>query len=337
MKVFISLGLIVGLGLAGWLAWTLILPPQVVIATPTKGPAVEAVYATGSVEPTVMVPIAARSGGRLIELLADEGQEVHKGDVLARLDDADLVNTINELQAKLAYAQTEFSRKEKLRAQGLVSQQSFDQARADFDAAGAAVARAAAQADYMKLISPADGRIIRRDGEIGQMIAANQTVFSLSCCAPLRLSAEVDEEDIARVTPGLAVLIRADAFPGQVFHGTVKSITPKGDAVTRSYRVRIELAPHTPLLIGMTAEANIILKETNDALLVPASALKGSTIQIVRDHKILEQQVESGARGKGQVEIRSGLTMTDTFNKTFNADLNPGQKVRSRVETESRP
>ena len=57
------------------------------------------------------------------------------------------------------------------------------------------------------------------------------------------------------------MLIRADAFAGKVFHGRVQSITPMGDAVARSYRVRIELAEDTPLLIGMTAETNIIIAE----------------------------------------------------------------------------
>src|SRR5690606_24661917 len=145
--------------------------------------------------------------------------------------------------------------------------------RSEWEAARAASEKAAAAVSFMKLIAPEAGRIIRRDGESGQLIPANQPVFWLSCCAPLRVSAEVDEEDIARVQPGQKVLIRADAFPGKTYEGKVQSITPKGDPVTRTYRVRIALVEETPLLIGMTAETNIILRENEHALLIPASAL----------------------------------------------------------------
>lgn len=67
----------------------------------------------------------------------------------------------------------------------------------------------------MTLLAPAAGRIIRRDGEFGQLIEAGHKLFWISCCDQLRVSAEVDEEDIPLVKPGQKVLIRADAFPGR--------------------------------------------------------------------------------------------------------------------------
>src|SRR6185437_1967818 len=147
----------------------------------------------------------------------------------------------------------------------------------------------------LKLVAPADGRIIRRDGEIGQLIAANQTVFWLSC-APVRVSAEVDEEDIARVKPGQPVLLRADAFPGRIFDGTVESITPKGDPIARSYRVRISLAAGTPLMIGMTAETNIILRRDEHALLLPAGTVTQDMVWVVDNDRLVRRKVTVGAR-----------------------------------------
>lgn len=89
----------------------------------------------------------------------------------------------------------------------------------------------------------------------------------------LRVSAEVDEEDIVLVRVGQKVLIRSDAFPNQIFYGRVKSITPKGDPIARSYRVRINFSENNPLLIGMTAETNIIVHEKKNALLLPVSSI----------------------------------------------------------------
>jgi multidrug efflux system membrane fusion protein len=143
----------------------------------------------------------------------------------------------------------------------------------------------------------------------------------MSCCAPLRISSEVDEEDIPEVKVGQNVLIRADAFPGRVFKGLVKSITPKGDSVARSYRVRIELGEETPLMIGMTAETNIILRETKNALLLPTSAVREGKVQRVNGRNVEEIPVTIGANGAEKVEILEGLTKDDTVVSVFDPGL----------------
>ena len=106
----------------------------------------------------------------------------------------------------------------------------------------------------MALTTPADGQVIRRDGEVGDFIPSNQPVFYLAKSgSPLRISADVDEEDIPLVKAGDKVLIKADAFPDRIFDGQVSDVTPKGDPIARSYRVRIALPSDTALKIGMTA------------------------------------------------------------------------------------
>lgn len=282
-------------------------PSAVTVTGPVRGNAVQAVYATGTVEPTVMLPIAPRVTARLAELLVDEGTTVAKNQLLARLEDEDVKSALAELQARADYAEREYHRQEKLLARKVSTVQARDKARTEWDAAQAAVKRAMAEANYLQLESPADGRIIRRDGEVGELIPANTAIFWMSCCAPLRISAEVDEEDIPLVKPGQKVLIRADAFPGKTFDGFVQAITPKGDATARSYRVRIGLEDETPLMIGMTAEANIIAGEHENALLVPTSSVEGDAVWVVEDEKLIRRKVDIGARGQKQTEILSGL------------------------------
>lgn len=306
------------------------LPTQVQVTNPSRGPAVDAVYATGTVEATVMMPISARTTARLVELNADEGAIVTSGEVMAKLEDLDLQKTLEELKAKADLAQKNFARRAALAKQGYESKAVLDQARSDLDAAQAAIARIEAEIGYMQLVAPADGLIIRRDGEIGQMIAANQPVFWMSCCAPLRISVEVDEEDIARVQPRQEALISADAFPGQIFNGNVQGITPKGDPVARSYRVRIAMPEGTDLRIGMTAEANIIINKTEDAILVPNSAVTvKNTVWLVQAGKLSEKPVIIGARGDSQTEVREGLSMDDLIVSKVSAALSEGMAVRT--------
>jgi RND family efflux transporter MFP subunit len=163
----------------------------------------------------------------------------------------------------------------------------------------------------MTLTAPAACQVISRDGEVGQFIAANAPIFWLACSDKLRVSAQVDEEDIRLVRPGQQVAIRADAFAGRVFFGKVTEITPKGDPVGRSYRVRIGLPEGTPLKIGMTVENNIVIQERKSALLLPSDAVANGQVWIVRDGHAYRQSVATGVRSGQWVEVVRGLSRGD--------------------------
>ena len=313
----------------GWLRWRES-PVAITVVAPTRGPAVEAIYATGTVEPTVMLPIASRAAGDLVELHVDEGDQVHKGQALARLDDADLTNTVQELDARARLARLNLQRMQELVQRKIVATVEVDQARADLDAAEAVLRRAKAQRGFMTLTAPADGRIIRRSGEVGQFIPAGQAVFSLSCCAPLRVTADVDEEDIPRVRVGQKVVLHTDALPEQVFDGEVSQMTPKGDPVARTFRVRIRLAEPAGLQIGMTVDANLVVTERQDALLVPSSAIQKGALWIVADGRLHLQPARIGVAGELRTEILDGLSTDAQVVVTPSEDLRDGAAVRIR-------
>ena len=327
LYLVLALGLLACAAIAAGV-WVL-RPATVPVVQAVRGPAVEAVYGTGTVEPSVMIPIAGRIAARIAQLYADEGATVKKGDLLVRFEDRDLQGTLKELQAREDFARQEFDRSEKLLAGGTVARSAYDRAYADWQAAKSASDRARSEAGFLQLAAPVDGRVVRRDGEVGQLIPANQTVLWLAEDKPLRIASEIDEEDIARVAVGQDVLIRADAFAGKVFHGRVQSITPMGDAVARSYRVRIELAEDTPLLIGMTAETNIIIAEHKDAILLPAAAVTDGKVWRVVDGRLEERPVEVGIKGSDKVEILSGVAPDDAIAAAPAASFKPGMRVRA--------
>jgi RND family efflux transporter MFP subunit len=169
--------------------------------------------------------------------------------------------------------------------------------------------------------------VIRRDGEVGQFLPINQPLFWVSCLSPLRITADVDEEDIALVHVGQQVLVRADAFPGRVFHAHVRALTPKGDPVARSYRIRIVPDDTTPLQIGMTAEVNIITAEKQRALLVPSSAVTNNAVWILDRGKLQKRAVHVGIRGTDRFEIVAGLTVHDQIVETPPANAREGMRA----------
>jgi len=326
--VWILIALIALAG-GGWAAWWWFGPITVETARPTRGPAVRAVYAAGTVEPTVMLPIAPRTAGRLMELNADEGAQVREGQALARLEDADLKKSVDELEARALFAKSQLDRAQTLLDRGLGMALERDRARSESRAADAAAARARALRGFMTLTAPADGQILQRDGEIGQVIPANQPIFYFARRAPLRIEAEVDEEDILLVQPGQRVLIRAPALPERVLDGQVAEITPKGNPVTRGYRVYIDFLGEIPLRIGMTAETNIVVEQRDHALLVPATAVREGQVWIVRDGRLHRQPVRTGFSSETRTEILSGLSDNDSLVVSPTTGLTEGRQART--------
>ncbi|MDX6750278.1 efflux RND transporter periplasmic adaptor subunit [Geminicoccaceae bacterium 1502E] len=292
-----------GAGLWHWLGR----PVLVEVAPVVRGPAVQAVYATGTVEPVRWAAVAPAVRGRLLELFVDDGDRVAQGQLLATLDSTVAAAQVAEVEARARFAAEEAERLARLAQRGAAARSELDRAESEARAfeAGAEAARRRL-ADFA-VRAPIDGMVLRRDGEPGEMVDTGDTVFWIGEATPLRLTAEVDEEDVPSVAPGQRALLKADAFPERVFEGTLEQITPKGDPVQKTYRVRIALPEDTPLMIGMTIEANIVVRETNDALLVPSSALRSGELFVVEDGTARRRAVVPGVRGARVTEILDGV------------------------------
>jgi RND family efflux transporter MFP subunit len=141
---------------------------------------------------------------------------------------------------------------------------------------------------------------------------------------------EVDEEDIPYVKEKQKVLIKADAFAGRTLAGEVARITPKGDPINKNFRVRIALPDDTPLLIGMTVEANIVVATRENALLVPSAAVTADRVWVIEDGRARSRAVTTGIAGRDRIEIRDGLAGTETIIAEPPAGLADGARVRSR-------
>lgn len=303
----------------------------IAVVHPVRSPAVQAVYATGTVEASLMIPISPKVAARLMTLNVDEGSRVAAGDVLAQMEDRDVLQTAADAKAKMDLAQKDLTRAQRLLKSGAVSREGFDSAQAVFKSAVATYERAKAEMDYLKLLAPETGTIIRRDGEIGELITVGTPVFWMNGGDHIRIATEVDEEDIGLVQTGQKVIISADAYPGEIFHGAVQSITPKGDPVARSYRVRVTLDTQTPMMIGMTAETNIITQEKDDALMVPLSAVTNNYVLKITDGRAENVAVVTGIKTQQAIEIIKGITEDDIVAEKYDATLLDATRLRAKV------
>lgn len=304
----------------------------VTVTRPVRGPAVEAVYATGEVEPVRWAKVGPKSTARIVEIRAREGDRVVRHQLLARLSDEEASARVDQLAAQEHLLRDEVTRLTPLLAKGYVGRQAYDRAVSDQRQARANLDAARHVLDDLHLRAPMDGVVLRRDGEPGETVTSSQVLFWIGETSPLRITAEVDEEDIPRVQAGQRVVIKADAFPAEALEGSVGEITPKGDPLNKSYRVRIGLPADTRLKIGMTTEINIIVRKTQNALLVPVSAVSNGAVWVVRNGTTERVSVKTGAADDQRIEITVGLGDHDDVIVTPPAGLKPGQTVRLKTQ-----
>ncbi len=321
---------LLGLGLGGFLWWRTEAPPRVRVALPQRGPAVEAVYATGTVEPVRWAKIASTETGRIVGYPAVEGEAVKTGEVLVLLDDIKARAQVRELEVRVDFLERDLQRYAALVKSNTVSRQAYERVQSDLDQARASLALARQQLADLTIVAPLDGIVLRKDGEIGEVIKSDDVLLWIGQDRPYWITADVDEEDVPKVAPGQRTLISSDAFPGEVFDGTVAEITPMGDPINKNYRVRVLLPVDSPLLVGMTVEANIVVRAHEDALLVPEAAVVGDVVWVVAEDRAQRRPVKTGVFGGGMVEIRSGLTDTDKVILDPPAQLSDGAAVRTR-------
>jgi RND family efflux transporter MFP subunit len=318
---------VLALAVVAWQAWQA-RPRTVEVAAAITGPAVEAVYATGTVEPVRWAAVGPALKARLLDVLVDDGDHVSEGQILARLDATVAEVQVAEAEARARFARAEADRPQLLAARANAARSEVDRAVSEAHAMEAAAEAARRRLDDYVLKSPIDGAVLRRDGEPGEMADTADTVFWIGDPKPLRITADVDEEDVPRVAPGQKVLLRADAYPERVIAGTLRSITPKGDPVQKTYRVRIALPDDAPLLIGMTVEANIVVRENPAAVLVPTTALRDGSVFVLDGGAAVRREIEVGVQGPKLAEVRDKLTAGETVIVDPPADLRSGQRVR---------
>jgi RND family efflux transporter MFP subunit len=303
--------------------------PVVQVAEVRRGPAIEGVYASGNVEPVFWARLSPVETARIEAVEVHEGEAVMRGQVLVRLEGREVEARVRELEARVRYLQSDAVRRSELARRGAMSSQIEEQALSELTQAEAALAAAAETREHYILRAPMDGTVLRRDGEPGEIARPGDVLVQVGRLRPLRIVAEVDEEDIPLVARDQRALIRADAFPGRALEGSVAEITPRGDPTRKTYRVRIALPEDTPLLIGMTVETNIIVRQEEAALLVPEAALVAGRLFVVEDGVARARPVTIGVLGNDAAEIRSGVRLGEQVIVAPPAGLADGDVVRT--------
>lgn len=300
--------------------------------------------------------LAFRIGGKVVERLVEAGEHVSEGQVLARLDAADVRFQLESARAQLAAAQAnlrvakaERERYRTLLDRQLVSRSQFDNADNQFRSASARVEQAQAdlntarnQVEYAELRAPSDGVIVERSVEAGQVVGAGQTVMVLAVDGEREVAIDLPEQHLGDYRIGQPVELTLWSRPGERFKGHVREISPAADPVTRTYAARVAFDDTSVgAELGQSAQVLAPRDERTATLSVPLSALTAEAerafVWRVSPEGVLERaSVRVGAYGAERVPVFEGLAADDWVVLAGVHTLHEGQRVRA-VDRDNRP
>lgn len=303
------------------------------------GAITQVVTATGQLGAVVSVDVGSQISGKILRLHADFNSTVKKDQLVAEIEPSIYQAAVNQAKGELANAcagrelsRLTADRKRDLLAKKAGTQADFDKAKAEFEQAEATVMikeamleKANADLDHCRIDAPVDGIVIARKVDVGQTVAAAMTTPVLFTIAQditkMHIVANVSEADIGGVALGQKVDFGVDAFPDEVFHGTVeqvrKSPTTTNNVVTYETVIAVD-NPQQKLFPGMTAEVSIYVAERKDVLTVPNAALRfvppagahfdnGPAPTLSRGQRLVYSPVNYGIALKPAI-VRIGIT-----------------------------
>ncbi|HSR54557.1 MAG TPA: efflux RND transporter periplasmic adaptor subunit [Acidobacteriota bacterium] len=318
----------------------------------------------GELKPEAEVEIMSRISGHLREVLVDRGEEVSKGQLLARVEDEEIQKQLQRAQATLAVSRARVKREDATRANltiqvrrfrelheaGLVSSQDLEDlesrlrvAEADLELAKAQIQQAEAslselrvQAEDTYIYSPLDGVVGRRHLDPGALVNAGLPIVSILELDRVKTVVPVTENVLQQVRIGLEASIVVDAYPDRVYQAQVTRISPYLDPETRSAEIEIETDnPGMLLKPGMFARVTIDVSVRRTSNSIPRSGLlirgdQQGVYVLNQERRVLFRPVDIGVLEGDIVEITGGLEEGAEIVTTGAQSLNEGDLVRTQ-------
>ena len=295
--------------------------------------AISASYSgTANLEAPGEAQVVAKTSGVMVQLLAEEGDLVHAGQVLARLDgDRVRLEAARQL-ATVRKLENNFRRSQELAAKKLVSAESSDQIKYDLESARAAYDLARLELSYTNITAPISGVVAQRMAKPGNLVALNAPMFRIVNNSHLEGVLNAPERESGRLKVGLPLRMTVDAVPGKVFAGKVDRISPVMDSSSGTFRVVCAFDNAPELRPGMFGRIEVVYDQRTDALTVPRIALledEGEpAVYVIDGKKAKRVTVQLGYTNGEIAEIRSGIKEGDRVVTAGKVAIRDGTEVQ---------
>lgn len=298
------------------------------------------IRANTTLEAFQWVEVRSRASGQVVEILREEGDPVSEGTVLARLDSESARLQVERMEVAYHDARRAFERDEKLYKRELLSKERHENSKGQMDRAHTELEQARLNLNYTTIASPLEGTLTIRSVEVGNMVTANQAVFSVADFDPLLARIRIPEKNMGKVAIGQGAKISVESAPGRLFRGVVKMISPVVDPESGTIKVTIRIpgGGRGILRPGMFASVHIITEVHRNTLVIPKKALvlegEGNHVFVYeRDGeqnggRAVRRKVSMGFADNEHLEILNGLTEGERVITVGHDGLRPGTAVR---------
>jgi len=287
---------------------------------------------TAPLEARAEAQVIAKVSGVALQVLVEEGQYVHAGQTLVRLDSARSALVAAQSAAQLRKLEANYARSRQLADQKLISANDNDQLRYDLENARAANKAANLELQYANVTAPMSGVIASRSIKAGNFVQINSPIIRIVDVSRLEAVLNVPERELATLKAGLPVQLGVDALPGKTFKGKVDRVAPVVDSGSGTFRVVCAFAGGEALRPGMFGRIKIDYDQRADALVVPRAALledeSDPAVFVVRNKKSTRVPVKLGYMDGEWAEVRSGLKQGEQVVTAGKSALRDGSEVQ---------
>lgn len=306
------------------------------ISTPSRADLRQSVVSTGTVHAERQADVLVGTTGDVVEIGVEEGAVVRQGQLLARVENAQVEGEL--LRARLAEARARETHDglKGLVAEGFVARNSYEDAAHTWDTARVALQQAEAAAALRELRAPIDGTVVRRDLRWGEAVAPPKLAFQVLDLDSLQVDLHLPERELARVAVGQDVVLRSEVLP-EAGRGTVLRLNPIVDAQSGTVRVTVAVAPGQPgFRVGMFLRAEVVVAVRPQALTVPKRALVWDDgvphVFAVEGDKAKRLVVTLGIQDEDVAEVAAGLADGARIVTLGQALLKDGAVIRTMDE-----
>lgn len=307
-------------------------PVPVETGTPVRGDVLAVYSGTAPIEAFAEADVIAKVEGEIREVLVEEGDEVEKGQVLARLDGDRLRLELNESRARLRKMQRDFERNKDLREKGLLSEGDYEKLQYDLESLQASYNLASLELDYTQIRAPISGVISERYIKLGNTIRVNDPLYRVTSFDPLVAYLHVPEREYQQISADQPVAIDIDAVADMEILAGVTRVSPIVDPETGTFKITIEIRDESRRIKpGMFGRMSIVYDRHENVLQVPRSAVMEElgieSVFVVEDDKAVRRIVKTGYGENGMIEITEGLDDSDNVITVGQVGLKPDATV----------
>lgn len=276
--------------------------------------------------------VASEASGKLIELLVKEGDQVSKGQVLAKLDDELISLQIENAKLNIAQLKNDNARFANLRKEQAVSSMEAEKMELALKTAEVQLKQLQKQLRGTKILAPFSGVVSKKMADLGSMVMPGTPIVELIDISQLKLSISVPERDVLKFKKGQSVDVSVDAQDKEV-KGTIYSISVQADALHNfKVQVLVNNTSSDKILAGMYGNVMLLNNESVKALAVPRKALIGSTkspkIYVVKNGRAYLNAFSPGTSDGNFIEVVSGLKATDELVIKGQVNLENGMNIK---------